>query len=93
MADRPGVALTRMEAMADSGDLPRHEVDGQWGELIHAVYARISVRGTEFVEAKLTPTAERHGLALALPEEVGVCYGGPDRTRTRWLAHPSASRF
>jgi len=55
--------------------------------MIAAIYQRITVKGTDFVEAKLTPTAERHRLALALPDEVGVCYGGPDRM----LANPSRS--
>jgi hypothetical protein len=76
-------ALTKMHELATSHDLSESEVDGQWARLIHAIYQRITVKGTVFVEVKLTPTVERHGLALALPEEVGVWYGGPDRGRTR----------
>ncbi len=40
--------------------------------LIHAIYARIKVAGPEFVGVSLTPEAERHGLALTLPEEVTI---------------------
>jgi DNA invertase Pin-like site-specific DNA recombinase len=41
-------------------------------DLLHAIYARVEVRGPEFVGVTLTPAAEAHGLALALPESVGV---------------------
>jgi hypothetical protein len=37
---------------------------------MHAVYARIEVMGDQFAGVTLTPEAERHGLALALPEKV-----------------------
>ena len=46
--------------------------------MISAVYARITVAGLGFVGAQLSPTAERHGLALALPEQV----------RPEWRARP-----
>ena len=39
-------------------------------EVLHAVYERIVVTGRRFVEARLTPAAYEHGLALALPEAV-----------------------
>jgi DNA invertase Pin-like site-specific DNA recombinase len=41
-------------------------------DLAHAMYSRIEVRGPEFVGLTLTPTAESHGLALTLPEQVNV---------------------
>ena len=40
--------------------------------LIHAIYDRIEVAGPDFIGVSLTPEAERHGLALALPEEVTI---------------------
>ena len=43
--------------IATSLDLSESEVDAQWARLIQAIYQRITVKGTEFVEAKLTPTA------------------------------------
>ena len=43
--------------------------DGR-AELLHAIYERIVVRGSEFVSARLTPDAYAMGLALALPEHV-----------------------
>lgn len=52
------------------GNLTATEVAAGWAALIQSVYHRITVRGTEFVSAKLTPHAERHGLALSLPEQV-----------------------
>jgi hypothetical protein len=39
-------------------------------ELLHAIYERIVVAGPAFVSARLTPAAEQHGLALALPQVV-----------------------
>ncbi len=39
-------------------------------ELVHAIYERIVVAGPRFVSARLTPAANEHGLALALPEKV-----------------------
>lgn len=41
-------------------------------DLVHAVYQRIEVRGPGFAGVTLTPEAERHGLAIALPEQVNV---------------------
>lgn len=54
---------------------PSHPVACAWPASrcrpeISAVCARITVSGLAFVQAKLTPTAERHGLTLALPETV-----------------------
>jgi hypothetical protein len=40
------------------------------GDLLHAIYERITVAGPSVVAARLTPAAYRHRLALALPEEV-----------------------
>jgi hypothetical protein len=39
-------------------------------DLLHAIYARITVAGPSIVSARLTPSAEAHGLALALPQVV-----------------------
>ena len=47
-------------------------------KMIRAVYARITVVGTTFVEAQLIPAAYRNGLAVALPEEV----------QAEWRARP-----
>lgn len=40
--------------------------------VIHAVYARIEIRGRDFAGVTLTPEAYAHGLALALPERVAM---------------------
>lgn len=37
-------------------------------DLLHAIYARITVTRDGFVEAELTPAAYAHGLALAMRE-------------------------
>ena len=39
-------------------------------ELLNSIYERITVKGCEFVEARLTSDAYALGLALALPEHV-----------------------
>lgn len=43
-------------------------------DLVHAIYQRINVEGRAFAGIELTPEAEAHGLAIALPE--GVRVGG-----------------
>ena len=74
-------SLRQLEGMVASGDLGEQERAAWWGQMISAVYARITVAGLGFVGAQLSPIAERHGLALALPEQVNL-NGGPDRIRT-----------
>jgi DNA invertase Pin-like site-specific DNA recombinase len=39
-------------------------------DLVHAIYERIVVAGPRIVSVRLTPAANAHGLALALPEVV-----------------------
>jgi hypothetical protein len=39
---------------------------------MHAIYERITVAGPEIVGVRLTAAAYAHGLALALPEKVGM---------------------
>lgn len=46
-------------------------------ELTAAVYEEVTVRGPEFVSARLTPAAYAHGLALALPERVPMACARP----------------
>jgi hypothetical protein len=41
------------------------------------VYARIEVRGPEFIAAHLTPDAAELGLTVALPETVSVAMASP----------------
>jgi hypothetical protein len=64
-----------------SGDLSEPERAEWWARMIAAVYARFTVVGTTFVEARLTAAAERHGLALALPEAVDA----------EWRARPGSN--
>ena len=74
--------ISDIEDAIAAGDLSEHEVEAAWSGLTHAVYRRIRVEGASLAGIELTPAAYQHGLTLALPEEVGVCYGGPDRIRT-----------
>jgi hypothetical protein len=73
--------------------------DADRAALVQAVYDSIVVRGPDFVAVRLTPAAEAHGFALALPEEVewvlarptGVgraltTYRVPIEGRDEWLA-------
>lgn len=41
-------------------------------DLIHATYERIEVAGPRIVSVTPTPDAARHGIALALPEQVNI---------------------
>ncbi len=41
-------------------------------DLLHAIYDRIVVKGKEIVSVRLTPEAQSHGMALALPEKVAM---------------------
>jgi hypothetical protein len=45
--------------------------------MLRDVYARIEVRGPQFVGARLTPDAAELGLTLALPETVSVVMASP----------------
>ena len=51
--------------------------------LVASVYDTFVVNGTEVVEVELTEDAKRHGLALALPEQVGVALARPAGARRR----------
>lgn len=46
--------------------------DRERSDMLHSIYDRIEVAGPAFVDVKLRPEAKKHGLALALPEEVTV---------------------
>ena len=46
------------------------DVQDEKAELLHAIYDRIVVKGEEIVSARLTPEAQAHGMALALPQVV-----------------------
>ncbi len=64
-ADRAVAWLRSIGDAIRLADCPSEKAD-----LVHAVYERITVAGSEFVSARLTPAAYQHGLALALPEVV-----------------------
>ena len=71
-AEGTGVAPARAVAWLrvigetmERADLPAERAD-----LVHAIYERIIVAGPRFVSARLTPAANDHGLALALPDKV-----------------------
>ena len=55
------------------------ERGGEWerAKLVASVYDRIVVNDREVVEVELTDDAKRHGLALALPEQVVVVLARP----------------
>jgi hypothetical protein len=46
------------------------DVQAEKAELLHAIYERIVVAGDRIVSARLTPEAQGHGMALALPQMV-----------------------
>jgi hypothetical protein len=64
---------------------------------MHAIYERITVAGAEIVGVRPTAAAYAHGLALALPDKVGMArpegvgrgiatYDVPIEGRDEWLA-------
>lgn len=71
-------SLRRFDELVAAGDLELREQAEWWTKMIRAVYARITVVGTTFVGAQLTPAAYRHGLAVALP----------DGMHAEWRARP-----
>lgn len=46
------------------------EIAAERADLLHAVDDRITVAGRRIVSVRLTPSADAHGFALALPEKV-----------------------
>jgi DNA invertase Pin-like site-specific DNA recombinase len=57
--------LRALSESVQSADVPKEKAD-----LMHAIYERITVVGSEIVGVRLTAAAYAHGLALALPEKV-----------------------
>ena len=67
--------LTPDEVIAYLRDLPSVFADAddrERSDYLHAVYQRVEVLGPMFTRVTLTPHAEAHGLALALPEAVSI---------------------
>ena len=73
---RPG-----MRPPASAGSLTHHTcsklIPRLSGELMREAYARVELRGPEFVAAYLTPDAAELGLTVALPETVSVAMASP----------------
>ena len=61
-------ALEWLDALAETWQ--QADVVEEKSDVIHAVYERIFVEGPRFVSLRLTAAANRHGLALALPDAV-----------------------
>ena len=76
LADEPAPAprearVTAGQAVAylhDLGKLWEAATESERADLLHAVYARITVTRDGFVGAELTPDAYAHGLALSMRE-------------------------
>ena len=64
---KPAIAVEWLRALGDV--LSRADLPIERAELVHAIYDRIVVAGPPIVSARLTPAANQHGLALALPEK------------------------
>jgi hypothetical protein len=73
------------------------DVRKEKADLMHAIYDRVKVAGPEIVGVRPIQAARSHGLALALPEKVGVArptgvgrgittYTIPIEGRDEWLA-------
>ena len=65
---KPARAVEWLRAIGDA--IQHAGVPVERAELVHAIYDRIVVAGPRIVSARLTPAANEHGLALALPEKV-----------------------
>jgi hypothetical protein len=92
---KPARAVAWLRAIGDA--IRRADLLVERAELIHAIYDRIVIAGPRIVSARLTPSANEHGLALALPEKVvmarptGVgraitAYDMPIEGRDEWIA-------
>jgi hypothetical protein len=73
------------------------DVPAEKGDLLHAVYDRITVAGRRIVSVRLTPSAYAHGLAVVLPTKVALArptgvgralatYEIPIEGREEWVA-------
>jgi hypothetical protein len=69
---RPGIPATRavewLRALSETWEAA--DVLEEKGDLLHAIYDHIVVAGERIVSARLTPDAQAHGMALALPQVV-----------------------
>ena len=62
-----------------AGDVREEKAD-----LLHAIYDQIVVEGERIVSVRLTPEAQAHGMALALPQVVMARPTGVERAITTW---------
>ena len=87
-------AVEWLRALGES--MQSADVSKEKADLMHAIYERITVAGPEIVSVRLTAAAYAHGLALALPEKVGMArptgvgraittYNMPIEGRGEWL--------
>ncbi len=65
----PGRAIGYLRDFADAWSKADERARA---DMAHATYERIEVDGSRFVSVTLTPDAERHGVAVALPERPNV---------------------
>ncbi|CAN5241208.1 hypothetical protein BH23CHL9_BH23CHL9_11980 [soil metagenome] len=70
-------AATAVRRLRDFGSVWTSRTEAQRAEMLRTVYARIEVRGSDFVAAHLTPDAVELGLTVALPETVSVAMASP----------------
>jgi hypothetical protein len=70
---RPGIPATRavewLRALSETWGAADGVLEEK-ADLLHAIYDRIVVAGDTIVSARLTPDAQAHGMALALPQVV-----------------------
>ena len=77
-APRPAVdAASAVRRLRDFGALWASRTESQRAEMLREIYARIEVRGRQFVAAHLTADAAELGLTVALPETVSVAMASP----------------
>jgi hypothetical protein len=69
---RPGIRATRavewLRALSETWKAA--DVLEEKADLLHAIYDRIVMAGERIVSTRLTPDAQGHGMALALPQVV-----------------------
>jgi hypothetical protein len=63
-------AVAWLRALGEA--LQSSDTSAEKAELIHAIHERVMVAGPEIRSVRLTPAAQAHGLALALPEKVAM---------------------
>jgi hypothetical protein len=80
-------AIRAVEYLRDLATLWPQATESERSELLHAIYARVTVTRDGFDSVELTPHADAHGVALAMPETVLASPAGAGAAHGRGRSH------